>query len=186
MNGLKRIFFETTDDTRYGSWSIGFSDEDSHHEPVTISQLPSVLQNHPTALLPHTSHETSMNCSVASLAKVIEVTPCLRKPNRFSTVTKTCVSGLLLRYQNGHVERVGEARLDSVRASQKVLDPTQVLRFTVQEEGVKACTVSTTEEDDGPDTEYIDIPLRGMLEWCFDAEQAWISHDGCQIFPIPE
>ncbi|CAG9953732.1 unnamed protein product [Clonostachys rosea f. rosea IK726] len=186
MNGLKRIFFENTDDTRYGSWSIGFSDEDSHHEPLRTSQLPSVLQSHQTVLLPHTSHETSMNCSGASLDKVTEVTPCLRKPNRFSTVTKTCVSGLLLRYQDGHVERVGEARLDSVRASQKVLDPTQVLRFTVQEEVVKSCTVSATEEDDGSDTEYIDIPLRGMLEWCFDAAQAWISHDGCQIYPIPK
>ncbi|CAH0058089.1 unnamed protein product [Clonostachys solani] len=170
MNGLKRIFLKTrmTHDT-----ALGVS-------------LPSVLQNRPRAVLPHISHETSMNCSGASLDKVIEVTPCLRKPNRFSTATKTCVSGLLLRYQDGHVERVGEARLDSVRASQKVLDPTQVLRFTVQEEVVKACTVGATEEDDGSDTECIDIPLRGMLEWCFDTEQAWISHDGCQIFPIPK
>lgn len=138
--------------------------------------------DHSTLGWPHSLHYAMANCSSAVLEGVIEVAQCLRMPNHRNTSgIGKCTSGLLLRYRDGHVERLGEARLDLVKSC-KVL-PTDVLRFTFQKKLVKTCTVGPSQGNDGPSAGCAEIPMRGTLAWCFHEQEALIKHNEQRISP---
>ncbi|CAH0049184.1 unnamed protein product [Clonostachys solani] len=179
--GLKRIFFEHTDDTQLDDWILGFEHSDSGHV-VTEARQPR-SDDHPTLGWPHFFHHLpKANCSSASLDGVIEVTQCLRIPNNHrSPGIGKYTSGLLLRYQDGHVERLGEARLDLVKSC-KVL-PTDVLQFRFQLWLVKTCTVGPAQGNDGSTARYAEIPMRGTLHWCFNEQVVWLMHNKKMIPP---
>ncbi|CAH0052156.1 unnamed protein product [Clonostachys rhizophaga] len=182
--GLKRMFFEHIDDTQLYALSLGFGRSDSGHVAARANETQS--QAHPTLDWPHPPHHHHHrhhhHCSSAVLDGVIEVTKCLRILNNGNpSSSEKYTSGLLLRYQDGHVESLGEARLEFTKSC-KVL-PTDVIRFIFQHYWVKFCTVGPARGNDGPDAEYVEIPMSGTLHWCFHKQEALLRHNEQRISP---
>lgn len=179
--GLKRMFFEHTDDTNLGGWNLGFDPSDTVHATTRANETQP--QVHPTLDWPHSLHKDQVpNCSSAALNGVIEVTQCLRIPNSHKSPSIwKYTSGLLLRFQDGHVERLGEARLDFTK-SYKVL-PTDVIRFIFQRDRVKICTVGPAQGNDDPNAGNVEVPMRGTLHWCFHEQEALLRHNEQRISP---
>ncbi|CAG9972083.1 unnamed protein product [Clonostachys byssicola] len=177
--GLKRMFFEHTDDTTLDTWSLGFDRSDAVHATTRANETQS--QVHPALHWAHSLHiDPGPNCSSAVLDGVIEVTQCLRIANsRRSPGIGRYTSGLLLRYHDGHVERLGEARLD-LTESRKVL-PTDVIRFIFQSNQVKFCLVGPPQENNDPNAANVEIPMRGTLHWCFREEEVLLRHNEQRI-----
>ncbi|VUC22722.1 unnamed protein product [Clonostachys rosea] len=171
--GLRRMFFEHVDDTQLDAWSLGFEPDDTGLAFGSTGQ--------PRPEYRHFFHCPLTHCSSAVLDGVIEVTQCLRIPNHSLSIDiEKHTSGLLLRYRDGHVERLGEARLDLVRSC-RVLSPADVLRFQFQRKLVKTCTVGPTQGGNDPNAGYFEVPMHGTLHWCFDTSRAKIQHSSRQI-----
>ncbi|VUC27985.1 unnamed protein product [Clonostachys rosea] len=180
-SGIKRIFFDHPDDSLYGTWSLGFDSQDPASELLPLTE--------PTAISPCLSRESGLIahdcrtlCSSVMLNNVVEVTACLRKPEAWSTDRRKIVSGLLLYFADGHTERLGEARIEYLRRPIKVLDPSHVLCLGLGMDLVRSCTIRPAHELSQEDV--IEIPLQGMLEWCFSREKIWIWYNGSLVLPV--
>lgn len=181
--GLKRLFFEDPDDIQLGIWNLGFRQEDCRRGSPVHTQPLEPLRTHHT-------HEKNFSsdlprymvfCNAVRLDNVAEIIVCQRNPNKWY-VEESFVSGLLLRYEDGHEERVGEIRLDSLKKPLKVVDSSHVLHLDFDERVVTSCTLGPAKID----TDLVEVPLTGILEWCFSVEKTFIHHNGELVLPLFE
>ncbi|KAI1448578.1 hypothetical protein F5Y02DRAFT_414582 [Annulohypoxylon stygium] len=122
--------------------------------------------------------------SRCELAGVTRITPCYRQhphPNQFM--------GMLLEYEGGHTERMGEWRFDWAAESINVGKKTR-LRLTMEDCAgqINGCNTSTCEMltaevvprgtplKSGSPPWYMDVPWCGTLEWWFDGSTKWCDH----------
>ncbi|VUC37600.1 unnamed protein product [Clonostachys rosea] len=176
-SGPGRIYFERPEDEIAETWSIGFDSQDSNHELSSPTEQPASAPPCRSLEAGLTPPMMPINCSWVKLDNLVKVTACVQKLNKTPV---DYVSGLLLDFADGSVNSLGDVRLDSLSEPQVVGDTTDLLRLRYDTSAgvrfIKACTIGPTR--DGRDNLDVEIPLRGMLEWCHCRRDTWIWHDG--------
>lgn len=170
-DGPGRIFFHQKSAQME---SLGFLSPDPILENAELF-LPVPLSPHPRAA----SHEP-YHYTAAPLDGICEITPC-----RGINHGRQMVIGILLQYESGHIDCVGQIRRDWL-GDPVVIDPSQnmVLGFTrVQSGPWERCSYLfdvrfSRSEPSISEVTWFEVPWHGTLEWWFSYRQAMVYHEG--------
>ncbi|KAI1209198.1 uncharacterized protein F4807DRAFT_467816 [Annulohypoxylon truncatum] len=157
---------------------------------------PTARREIPQSVIPITSVDLSplgwyySRCEMEGVTHIIPCHKNTRHPNQ--------LVGLLLEYEDGHRERLGEWRFDwaaepirvlghsgSLRLKEKVYDHLcdgQVCKVWDME--VVPARAPPSEEEDYD--WYIDLPWHGTLEWWFDLSPLFCAHSHAEWLPSPD
>lgn len=136
----------------------------------------------PKSPLPRATGFELFHYNSAPLADIVEVTPCQGLLKGIWTVI-----GLLLRYQNNHIECVGQIRRDWLTQPVAInTSESMSLGFTRIMKGPwEMCSyvfdVKFSRQVARESEEFItwfDVPWHGTLEWWFSYRQSMIYHEG--------
>jgi hypothetical protein len=156
------------DEPSCGLRRIAFSG-DAPHQPASGPEIPRPISEPPQG-------DRLMDFySSAPLKDITELTPCRMGVHGVMTIT-----GLLLRYSNGHLERLGHVRPPCLEQPLVVNDHSGFcLRFRsagLNHNLVAAIRLGGLLENDGE--EWLELSWDGTLEWWFSATQCDVRYDG--------
>lgn len=139
--------------------------------PGPPQQSPPLLPETPSSF-PESSSLQNYFYSSAMLDNVAEVAPC-------RLLQKKKVSGLLFRYSDGREACDGEIRLDCVGRFVQLSKLMKLwMEFGYGDRGVFVRTVQFSRPPKGSTSQWLEVPMRGLLEWWFTWDQCKIYHGG--------